>query len=293
MPSLSFVLGSSTTLLSVLSFAAAPAFAVPASPYRLDIEYSGSNFFDGFDFFDQADPTHGFVTYLNRKDAGDAHLINTDNGQAYMGVDSINPYDSTQNYYNVNGVGRPSVRISSQRSWKYGLFVADIEHAPSGLCGTWPAFWTLGTGTWPETGEIDIFEGANDQSQDWSTLHTGDTCSIPSNNRGFTGSVATTDCNYNDGDNGTGCKIVAPNSNSYGNFNSNQGGTYAMEWTTQAISVWFFPRGSAPDMTNPDPSTWPNPIAKFPSTNCNLDSNFDEQRILFDNTFCGKLLFLL
>jgi hypothetical protein len=29
--------------------------------YTLDVEYSGDNFFDGFSFFQGADPTHGFV----------------------------------------------------------------------------------------------------------------------------------------------------------------------------------------------------------------------------------------
>jgi hypothetical protein len=29
--------------------------------YVLDIDYSGSSFFDGFDFFQGPDPTHGFV----------------------------------------------------------------------------------------------------------------------------------------------------------------------------------------------------------------------------------------
>lgn len=32
------------------------------SPYTLNTSYSGTSFFDGFDFFEDADPTNGFVT---------------------------------------------------------------------------------------------------------------------------------------------------------------------------------------------------------------------------------------
>ncbi len=79
-----------------------------------------------------------------------------------MRVDSDNTYDGTQPYWLINGVGRPSVRIESAKSWTHGLFIADIKHMPTTKttsgCGTWPAFWTLGDGTWPLHGEIDIVE---------------------------------------------------------------------------------------------------------------------------------------
>jgi hypothetical protein len=31
------------------------------------------------------------------------------------------------------------VRIVSKKNWTHGLFIADIEHMPGGICGTWPA----------------------------------------------------------------------------------------------------------------------------------------------------------
>lgn len=37
------------------------------------------------------------------------------------------------------GVGRKSVRITSQKSWTHALFISDIVHMPGGICGTWPA----------------------------------------------------------------------------------------------------------------------------------------------------------
>jgi hypothetical protein len=143
--------------------------------------------------------------------------------------------------------------------------------------------WTVGP-NWPNSGEIDIIEGVHEQSSNDMTLHTSGSCSI-SGNGGFSGGMATSNCDVNAPGQGTneGCKISSSNSVSYGSgFNANGGGVYATEWTSDAISVWFFPRGSIPSDvsgSNPDPSGWGIPTAKF-SGGCDIDSSFKDQQIV-------------
>lgn len=36
-----------------------------------------------------------------------------------------------------------------------GVFIADIEHMPGGVCGIWPAFWMFGP-NWPNSGLVFI-----------------------------------------------------------------------------------------------------------------------------------------
>jgi beta-glucanase (GH16 family) len=44
---------------------------------------------------------------------------------------------------------------------------------PASGLGYWPAFWMLGTGTWPAHGEIDIMEDVNALNEHSGTLHCG------------------------------------------------------------------------------------------------------------------------
>ena len=135
-----------STLLTNLALLSATGWA----SYVLEDDYMSGNFFDQFSFFDGADPTNGFVSYAGKDD----NLISGGTGgYASFGVD---------NSTNTPG-GRPSVRLTSNKSYQSGLFVLDVAHMPGGICGTWPAFWTVGP-DWPNQGEIDIIEGVNDQN---------------------------------------------------------------------------------------------------------------------------------
>jgi Glycosyl hydrolases family 16 len=215
-----------------------------------------------------------------------------------MGVDHTNV---------ASGSGRSSVRITSKKSYNHGLIILDVAHMPGGICGTWPAFWTVGP-NWPNSGEIDIIEGVNSQSTNSMTLHTGSGCAI-TNNGEFTGTLATTNCNINAPGQATnaGCQINTPSTASFGTgFNADNGGVYVTEWTSEAISIWFFSRGAIPSdiaSGNPDPTNWGAATAAF-AGGCEIDSFFMNQQIVsktlnpvirhaltfftqvFDTTFC-------
>ncbi|KAF7954525.1 hypothetical protein EAE96_005645 [Botrytis aclada] len=259
--------------------------AHPRQWYHLDSKYEGATFFSGWQFFTDPDPTHGYVTYVDEGVARTNQLINTDTyGPLYMGVNHTTFLDPA-------GPGRKSVRITSQKSWTHGLFIADILHMPGGTCGTWPAFWLLGP-DWPNNGEIDIIESVNQQIDNIMTLHTSANCTMPNKDTAQLGTMNSNQC---DGtlNNYAGCGSTAEaGASTYGkSFNSNGGGIYATEWTSDNIKIWFFPRNAIPFDINrgtPDPSSWPKPQAMFQGTSsCNIDSHFANQSLVFDTTFCG------
>ncbi|KIW12518.1 hypothetical protein PV08_09795 [Exophiala spinifera] len=211
-------------------------------------------------------------------------MINSSNSQpTYIGS------DFTTTIGNPNGAGRPSVRISTKRSWTHGLFIGDFNHSPAGICGTWPAFWTLGP-NWPYNGEIDIMEGANLNAYNGMTLHASPNCTIAGDSRLMSGQLQTVNCAYYPNYN-VGCSISDRRSLSYGtSFNGGGGGVYAMQWTSDYIAIWFFARGSIPaDITtkNPNPSGWGLPAAKFQGS-CNIDQKFQAHKIVMNNAFCGE-----
>lgn len=221
------------------------------------------------------------MTYVDQNTAQSGGLISTTNGSIYMGVDHTNV---------ATGSGRNSVRLVSKKAYTHGLIILDLSHMPGGVCGTWPAFWTVGP-NWPNAGEIDIIEGVNMQLGNSMALHTKTGCNIV--NKGlFSGVVATPNCDVNAPGQPTnaGCAILTPNHASFGNgFNQGLGGVYATEWTSSGISIWFFPRSAVPsDISSgtPDPANWGSPTAAF-AGGCEIDDFFDSHQIVFDTTFCG------
>ena len=120
------------------------AFTPAALAWTLQTDYSGNNFFDKFNFYSGADPTHGFVQYQNKENAQALGLASMQNNRIL-----IKPDNKT-----VTPNGRPSVRLESVARYNSGLFLFDVNHMPTG-CGTWPAFWLTGD-NWPNNGEIDV-----------------------------------------------------------------------------------------------------------------------------------------
>lgn len=148
--------------------------------------------------------------------------------------------------------------------------------------------WTLGSGEWPYNGEIDIIESVNNRNKNTAALHTAGEATITNGQ--------SNNCQWNGG-NSVGCTIADTDPASYGTqYNAQGGGTWAMQWTSDAIKIWSFPHGQVPanvDSANPDPSTWGTPSQTFGGPNLHVDSNFKDHRMVFDTTFCGKPLVYL
>ncbi|EXL95206.1 hypothetical protein ACKRZS_014432 [Fusarium odoratissimum] len=250
------------------------------SRYSLKTTYDSSNFFEAFEFFNEEDPTHGFVDYVDADAANSEGLAGYVDGAVYMGVDY-----QTKNPSN----GRRSVRVTSHDAFTHGLFVADIAHMPGSIPGVWPAYWMFGP-NWPTSGEIDILEGVNTQTENKISLHTGPGCSIT--NDGTTQGTTLESENCDSAGTSAGCGQNTSDNQNYGDgFNDIGGGVYATEWTSDHIAVWFFHRGRIPQdiqSGNPTPSSWGPPAAKFNGgKGCNIDDHFKENNIVFDTTFCG------
>ncbi|KAF2192567.1 glycoside hydrolase family 16 protein [Zopfia rhizophila CBS 207.26] len=251
-----------------------------AAAYSLIDTYDASNWLNKFDVQAIADPTHGFVNYVNQQQAQQLGLIRNQNNQVYMGVDSTSHLDP-------NGVGRNSVRIQSKTAYNHALVIADFAHVPGSACGSWPAFWMVGP-NWPNQGELDILEGVNLNTYNQVTLHTSPGC-VPSVGAGGQSGtpIGNADCGANGGF--VGCGVQSGAATSYGTaFNANGGGVYAALWTSSAIKVWYFAARDVPANIrngNPDPNSWGQPQANY--AGCNFDAHFSNMNIVFDITFCG------
>ncbi|CAI6096387.1 unnamed protein product [Clonostachys chloroleuca] len=254
--------------------------------YSLKETYSGTSFFDNFNYFTGYDPTHGFVHYVPREQATSLNLTYASSESAVLRVDtSVGPGDEPD-----ASTGRFSVRISSKNTYDEGLFIFDVKHSPYG-CATWSALWLTDESNWPDNGEIDVMESVN-QGDDGNqmTLHTTDGCSMGVR-RKQTGTAQYSTCDHSKNDN-AGCGVQGATSSFGEAFNNNKGGVMALEWRDAGIRVWQWARSSIPsDITskNPDPSTWGTAAADFPSTSCNIGNHFKNNSITANIDLCGDL----
>jgi len=282
-------------LTVLLGGCAAAAAALP--PYRHEQAFVGEDFFSKWDFWTASDPTKGFVEYVDEETAKANGLARAASNHVYMGSDFSGPAAKT---------GRRSVRIQSKEMFNRGLFVATLDHIPTG-CGTWPAMWMFGEDSqhiWPRWGEYDIIEGVHMADRSMTTLHTTPDCDEDkvASRQDFAGiwelgatGKAADDCNINADDqwHNQGCSQRGPEHSMGPGFNSQGGGTYAAEWDPEAghIRTWFWPNGLEPAdiaVQRPQPSTWGKPFSYFSLKPriCSPD-HFKNMRFTFDLTFCG------
>ncbi|KAG9246423.1 glycoside hydrolase family 16 protein [Calycina marina] len=256
--------------------------------YTLEDTYSGTSFFDNFEYFTGYDPSSGFVHYVPATTANSTqyNMTYASSTSAVIKVDTTVDNSTVPNAE----TGRFSVRIESKKQYASGLFIFDVIHAPLG-CATWPALWLSDPSNWPTNGEIDIMEAVNvvDDVANQMTLHTSSGCSMKNVKRKETGSVDGTNCvNSTSND---GCAVIDDDGFTFGpTFNSKGGGVIAMELRTEGIRMWDWWRGAIPaDITagTPDPSTWKTANADFPNTSCDITTHFKNQSIIANIDLCG------
>ncbi|OHE98845.1 mixed-linked glucanase [Colletotrichum orchidophilum] len=253
--------------------------------YSLSQSYFGANLISDFNFINYPDPSNGFVRYQSQPDAlaKGLYFIDPDTQAVTLGVDNKNTYNLSD--------GRPSLRLESKEQYNHGLFIGDFAHMPPSVCGLWPAFWMYGP-DWPTSGEIDIIEGANQATKNIISGHSTSGCRIP-DDPAAAGQPLLLNCESPGTTNNAGCNYLPPASDmhTYGDsFNAVGGGVYALEWTSEAISIWHWPRQSIPEdivAKNPDPSGWGLPTALFGTSTCNVDTYFKDMSIVIQTNFCG------
>lgn len=117
--------------------------------------------------------------------------------------------------------------------------------------------------------------------------HTAEGCQLdPADSDLFSGERRNLDCFV--GTDNVGCGFNPPSSDasSYGDgFNAANGGVYAMEWDSDYIKIWHFPRGAIPadiEAKRPDPKKWGLPQALFGGSKCNVDDFYEDMNIVLN-----------
>jgi hypothetical protein len=137
-------------------------------------------------------------------------------------------------------------------------------------CSVWPSFFTRGT-DWPIDGEVDIVQNYNLASQNRYALQAPASASCThSPHSAETGSTDVQDCTAPGPANNSGCGVLDPSTESFGqNFANAGGGVFAAHLDGSGVRLWFFPRNTIPsDITSgtPDLAGWPTPSAFYQAT---------------------------
>ncbi|EGO03548.1 glycoside hydrolase family 16 protein [Serpula lacrymans var. lacrymans S7.3] len=250
--------------------------------YQVVRDYSGQNFFTGWDFYGNYDNlTLGNAVYLNQSEATKQNLayINSE-GRAIIKVDNTTDVAMGQN--------RSSIRMTSQDAYPIGsLWIIDLYHIPYG-CSVWPAFWTFGP-NWPNDGEIDIIEAINIMGNNQMVLHTTPGCTHSSTYNQLGANIGS-DCSTP-----SGCVVAETQPNSYNSgFAAAGGGVWATQFDVTGVFIWFWSRPNVPESitqanstSSIDITSWGTPSASYFANTCNITEFFSPQNLVFDITLCG------
>jgi len=183
----------------------------------------------GFDFIvdNSSDFSQGLTKNLDAIDAELHGLISRKDDAMYIGVDfeNILPTDMS--------TGRESINLRSRSPLYEGLYIFEIKHMPSAACGLWSVIRLVD----------DTLMGFEIAPQSMTFLATtpSEQCFISK-------------------DSSPPIITEVPYTSFESAFNNANGGTYAIEWKADVVSVWEWVRDDVPadvkNGTSPDPSTW-------------------------------------
>eukprot|EP00933_Yihiella_yeosuensis_P041890 TRINITY_DN3630_c0_g1_i2.p1 TRINITY_DN3630_c0_g1~~TRINITY_DN3630_c0_g1_i2.p1 ORF type:complete len:584 (-),score=60.89 TRINITY_DN3630_c0_g1_i2:277-2028(-) len=258
--------------------------------YVLDWKAAKESFFEDFQFITKSE-THGAEWYLNKSEAFRLGVVSaTDHGAILRVGDQQCPFK------------RRSVMLHSAQAWrpdKGFMLVMKYKHVPFGA-GIWPAFWLVNSDVvWPDGGELDILEYANDDESK-VTFHTNKNCSIDQAqfNRCMSGNfragtmddTTVTSCLTNYTGNLLGCKPKQIRRT--GKWFSENPGVIATLWDASGVSVYHIPEAEIPDdlsSDKPNPhgwNVWKIAYLPFASTGTCIDLA-KPQEIVLNIALCG------
>jgi len=254
--------------------------------YDLRWKAEGKTFFDDWQFLTLSE-THGAEYYLNKTDAFQAGVVYaSDHGAIVRVGDQIMPFK------------RRSIMLHSAQAWRpdQGFLVAmKYRHMPYGA-GIWPAFWLTNTDIlWPQGGELDILEYANDAGNKVS-FHTNQNCSLSRrkleecmSGRENVDNDAKLGCYTNYTSNELGC--WSQQVRRTGKWFAENPGVIAVAWDASGVSVFQIPEAEIPiDLRSntPRPNSWSKWLIAFlPFEPASCIDIAKPQEIVLNIALCG------
>jgi len=112
------------------------------------------------------------VTGMHVNDEQQAYVDSPDVLQVANGSLAIRPR-FRQGFKTSDGRGFDFIsgRIDTRSKFEFTYGTAAARMKLAAGAGLWPAFWALGGGRWPDTGEIDVMENVGDPSWISAALH--------------------------------------------------------------------------------------------------------------------------
>lgn len=270
--------------IGIATLLAASPVPAQAAAYDLVTSYSGTSFFNGWDFYGHYDNlTNGDTNFVNQSASAPLAYVN-DAGNAIIKV-------STEEVLYPNK--RDSVRIQTSEAYDIGsVWIYDLLHVPSG-CSVWGAAWSQAA-VWPQGGEIDTWEAVNQMEYNQMALHTTSGCEAQNSSSSveYSAQLQYANCDK-DANSNSGCNALDTQKTSAGQaLASAGGGVWATEYASTGIKIWHFERSGVPNdissnASSIDPTAWGTPTFFVPDSSCNIEQHFAAQHLVIDITLCG------